>query len=487
MNFARDVVDAAPTDSAALVELARGGARRVWTFGEVSDASAHFAGHLERMGLTRGDVVLIWLGNRPEWALAMLACFRLGALPASCPEQLRPKDLRLRIEACSPALVIADERNREQLERVSAPCPVLLIPDDRLWQAGPPAPAAELDPHDPCLLTFTSGTSGRPKAVVHLQHYLTGQRLQAEHWMGVDRGDVVWCTASSGWSKSARNAFVAPWLRGGTALLHDGRFDAEERLEIVAREGVQTLCMAPTEYRIIAKRTRIPKLASLKSCVAAGEALDPAVIAEWRAATGREVRDGYGQTETGQLTGSAPGEAVRPGSMGRPLPGIDLRIEDGELVADPRTVPTFFGGYHGEEPVDRDRPWHTGDRAEVDADGFLWFTGRADDIIISSGYRIGPFEVESALTGHPAVEEAAAVSAPDEERGSVVRAIVVLRAGYSASPELERALQEHVKAETAPYKYPRRVDFVERLPKTASGKIKRAELRAHAVETTNRG
>jgi acetyl-CoA synthetase len=476
MNYARDVVDAAPADALGLIELPRDGARRAWTFGELSEASARLAGHLQREGVDKGDVVLIWLGNRAEWVLAMLACFRIGALPAACPEQLRAKDLQLRVKTARPRLMIADERNRAELDRQLS-CPITWIPDDRMWTAGPAAPAAELDPSDPCLLTFTSGTSGTPKAVLHLQRYLTGQALQAEHWMGVEPGDVVWCTASSGWSKSARNAFIAPWLRRGTAVLHDGRFDPDERLSIVAREGVQTLCMAPTEYRIIAKRTRIPQLEGL-NCVAAGEALDPAVIAVWREATGNDVRDGYGQTETGHLTGYAPGEPVRPGSMGRPLPGIELSVDDGELVADPATVPTFFSGYLGDAPIPRDRPWRTGDRVDRDDDGYLWFRGRADDVIISAGYRIGPFEVEAALASHPAVEEAAAVAAPDEERGSVVRAIVVLSDGHSPSAELKRALQDHVKAETAPYKYPRQLEFADALPKTPSGKIKRAALRA---------
>jgi acyl-coenzyme A synthetase/AMP-(fatty) acid ligase len=409
--------------------------------------------------------------------LSMLACFRLGAIPAACPEQLRAKDLRLRIAAIAPALILADERNRDELDRAAPECPVWWMPDDAHWRAAPAAPAVELGADDPCLVTFTSGSTGTPKAALHAQRYLTGQRLQAEHWMGVQRGDVVWCTAASGWSKSARNAFVAPWLRGGTAIVHDGRFDPDERLAIIARERVRTLCMAPTEYRVIAKRSRIPELPALERCVAAGEPLDPAVIAAWRDAASAELRDGYGQTETGQLTGFAPGEPVRPGSMGRPLPGVRLWLEDGELVADPATVPTFFHGYVGEPPAVRDAPWRTGDRAELDADGHLWFKGRTDDIIISAGYRIGPFEVESALTGHPAVEEAAAVAAPDEERGAIVRAVVVLRAGYEPSDALVRALQAHVKAETAPYKYPRRIDFVAALPKTPSGKIRRAELR----------
>jgi acyl-coenzyme A synthetase/AMP-(fatty) acid ligase len=477
VNFVRDVVDAAPADAPALIELTRTGERREWTFGEIGDAAARLGGRMLAQGVGPGDVVLVWLGNRSEWVLSMLACFRIGAVPASCPEQLRAKDLRLRIEVAAPVLVIADERNREQLELAAPPCPVWWVPDDALWRDSAPAPAAELDGDDPCLVTFTSGTSGAPKGVLHVQRYLTGQQLQAEHWMGVRPGDVVWCTASSGWSKSARNAFIAPWLRGGTAIVHDGRFDPEERLEIVARERVTVLCMAPTEYRIVAKRATIPRFEVLERCVAAGEPLDPAVIAAWREACGAEIRDGYGQTETGQTTGFTPGESMRPGSMGRPLPGVKLWLDEGELVADPRTVPTFFSGYIGEPPVSRDEPWRTGDRAELDDDGYLWFKGRADDIIVSAGYRIGPFEVEAALGAHPAVEEAAAVSHPDDERGSIVRAIVVLRTGETGSPELVRALQDHVKAETAPYKYPRRIDFVAELPKTASGKIMRAELR----------
>jgi acetyl-CoA synthetase len=478
VNFVRDVVEAAPPGDRALIELARDGTRRVWSFGEVADVSARLAGRFALEGLEKGDVVLVLLGNRAEWALTMLACFRLGVVPASCPEQLRAKDLRVRLEAASPALIVADERNRDELTLAGPGCRVMWMPDDDLWRGVSPWPAASLEPSDPCLLTFTSGTSGTPKAVLHLQRYLSGQALQAERWMGVRPRDVVWCTAASGWSKSARNAFVAPWLRGGTAVLHDGRFDPEERLSIVQREGVDVLCMAPTEYRIIAKRAKIPPLGALRSCIAAGEALDPDVVATWRESTGTEIRDGFGQTETGQLTGFAPTEPVRPGSMGRPLPGIELWLEDGELVADPRTVPTFFSGYLGREPAPPDRPWHTGDRAERDADGYLWFHGRGDDIIISAGYRIGPFEVESALCSHEAVEEAAAVAAPDDERGSVVRALVVLRKGYEPSDQLRRALQDHVKAETAPYKYPRRLEFVDALPKTASGKIRRAELRA---------
>jgi acetyl-CoA synthetase len=233
--------------------------------------------------------------------------------------------------------------------------------------------------------------------------------------------------------------------------------------------------MAPTEYRVIAKRATLRPLPSLRGLVAAGEALNPEVLRAWEEATGLQIRDGYGQTETGQLTGMPPGEEVRPGSMGRALPGISLSIDGGELVVDPATVPTFFLHYEGFPAAEG--PWRTGDRVSRDDDGFLFFEGRTDDVIISSGYRIGPFEVESALVAHESVAEAAVVAAPDEERGSVVRAVVVLRDGFAPSDGLARALQEHVKEQTAPYKYPRIVDFAGELPKTASGKVRRALLR----------
>jgi acyl-coenzyme A synthetase/AMP-(fatty) acid ligase len=252
---------------------------------------------------------------------------------------------------------------------------------------------------------------------------------------------------------------------------------------------VNVLCMAPTEYRVIAKRASVGALAHVRTMVAAGEALNPEVLRVWREATGVEIRDGYGQTETGQPTGAPVGERAREGSMGTALPGVELEVSDGELLARPASVPTFFLGYlgegvdHGEdgwaiEDRREGRWWHTGDLVEQDADGWLYFHGRNDDVIISAGYRIGPFEVESALVGHPAVAEAAAVAAPDEERGAIVRAVVVLRDHERArDAELVRELQDHVKAQTAPYKYPRVIDFVHELPKTASGKIRRAALR----------
>ena len=479
MNFARDVVDAAPADATALIELGRDGSRCEWTFAQVSRASACLAGRLRGEGVEPGDVVMTLVGNRSEWALALVACFRTGAVVLPCTEQLRAADLRARLDLVRPKVVIADERNLGELERADAreQATVLVIPDASLY-AAEPAPAVDLDPEAPALIVFTSGTTGRPKAAVHSQRYLAGQELMARAWLGAEAGDVVWCTASSGWSKSARNAFVAPWLCGAAGLLHDARFDAAERLDVLERERVNVLCMSPTEYRLVAKRVPIRAPASLRRLVAAGEALDAETLGRWREATGLAILDGYGQTETAHLTAApGPGE-TRPGSMGRPLPGVRIWIDDGELVVDPASVPTFFTGYLGEPTASRSRPWRTGDRVRQDDDGYLYFEGRTDDVIISSGYRIGPFEVESVLQSHPAVAEAAVVGMPDPDRGEIVRAVVVPAPGYAPSDELGAELQEHVKRLTAPYKHPRVVEFAAELPRTASGKLRRAALRS---------
>ncbi|MBD0281689.1 MAG: AMP-binding protein [Thermoleophilaceae bacterium] len=470
MNFTSDVVDAADPSNLALVAVSAAGERREIRFGEVSDRAARLAGTLRGSGVRRGDVVVTVLGNTPEWAYTMLACWRLGAVAQPCTLQLRPADLRSRIERVEPRTVVADEHHVELVGAARFEGPVVIASDPGIF-AAEPAPAAPLDERDPALIVFTSGTAGEPKPIRHGQGYLAGQRVQAEHWYGARHGDLCWCTAASGWSLSARNAFVAAWLRGAAALLHDARFDPDERIELLVRERVNVLCMTPTEYRSIAKRAGLRPLPALRHAVAAGEPLDPDVVQAWQDEAGVAVHDGYGQTETGHLVGMPIGPPVRPGSMGRPLPGFRVWIEEGELLADPVTVPTFF--------LDgaRERPWRTGDRVRADEDGYLWFEGRTDDVIISAGYRIGPFEVESALLSHPAVAEAAAVAAPDEIRGQVVRAVVVVHEGYAPGDALAQELQEHVKAATAPYKYPRVIDFRDELPKTPSGKIRRAVLR----------
>jgi acyl-coenzyme A synthetase/AMP-(fatty) acid ligase len=479
VNFIEDVLERAPASTLGIVAIDAWGNRREWHYGELIARSAGLSGAMATRGVGSGDAVMTLVGSRIEWVLAMLACFRMGAVAMPCNPQLRRTDLEVRVRGANPRLCIGEE---ELLGELPDGVPAMTMAEvaDSLDEDRPqetPAEVADLDPGDPAVIIFTSGTTGHPKGVVYPQRYLSGQRLQAEHWVGARKGELGWCTAAPGWSKSTRNAFIAPWLRGAAALLHDGRFDPDERMAIVEREGVNVLCQAPTEYRILAKRTELRPIGSLRRMISAGEPLNPEVIRAFRETMGMGIGDGYGQTETGAISGMRPDEddPGRDGSMGRPLPGIETRVVDGELQVRPETVPSFFSHYLDERPFEGDW-WATGDQVGQDEDGYLWFEGRDDDIIITAGYRVGPFEVESALVSHPAVAEAAAVPAPDEERGSVVRAIVVLANG-DPSDELAAELQDHVKRVTAPYKYPRIVEFTDELPKTPSGKIRRAELR----------
>jgi acyl-coenzyme A synthetase/AMP-(fatty) acid ligase len=395
---------------------------------------------------------------------------------------LRRHDLEHRVAAANPKLCVGEEGLLAEMPEgvpLMTMADVARVLDEDLAQETPAA-IEEMGPEDPALIVFTSGTTGEPRGVVHGYRYLLGQRLQAEHWFGSRPGDLAWCTTATGWSKSARNVFLAPWITGAAAVIHDGRFDPAERLDFAEALGVDVLCQAPTEYRMLARRTALRPLPKLRRMVSAGEPLDAETIAVFREATGLEPADGYGQTETGQVTANLVGEPVRLGSMGRPLPGVETRIVEGELQLLAPTVPTFFSGYLDGERFEGEW-WQTGDLVREDEDGFLFFEGRGDDIILSSGYRIGPTEVESALLSHPAVADAAAVAAPDPERGSVVRAIVVLRQDQAGDEVLVHDLQEHCKRETAPYKFPRLVEFVPELPKTSSGKVKRAELREEAA------
>jgi acyl-coenzyme A synthetase/AMP-(fatty) acid ligase len=479
VNFIEDVLERSKASRLGIVAIDSEGFRREWHFGELIARSAGLSGAMAARGVERGDTVMTLVGSRIEWVLAMLACFRMGAVAMPCNPQLRRKDLDVRAATAQPKLCIGQE---EMLGELPDGVPAMTLAEvaEALDEDVPqetPTSIADLDPSDPAVIIFTSGTTGDPKGVVYPQRYLLGQRLQAEHWVGARKDELAWCTAAPGWSKSTRNAFIAPWLAGAAALLHDARFDPAERLDVIEREGVNVLCQAPTEYRILAKRAELRPIPSLRRLISAGEPLNPEVIRLFRERLGMGIGDGYGQTETGPVTGMRPDEdnPARDGSMGRPLPGIETQVDDGELQVRPGTVPSFFSHYIGERPFDGEW-WATGDQVTEDEDGYLWFEGRDDDIIITAGYRVGPFEVESALVSHPAVAEAAAVPAPDDERGSVVRAIVVL-ADAEPSERLATELQDHVKTVTAPYKYPRIVEFAEELPKTPSGKIRRAELR----------
>ena len=374
MNFVVDVLESFPAARPALVAIDENGDRRIWGFGELIARSAGLAGAMEARGVTRGDVVMTLLANRPEWVLAMLACFRIGAVALPCNTQLRSGDLALRVEVARPALAIGEREllgglpdgiASMDLEEVAA------ILDEERAQAVPSS-AADLAPDDPALIVFTSGTTGEARAAVHPQSYLSGQRLQAEHWFGAREGELAWCTAASGWSKSARNAFIAPWLCGATAFIYAARFDPAERLDVCEREGVNVLCQAPTEYRMLARRTELRPLPAMRRLVSAGEPLNPEVIRAFREGMGLDIHDGYGQTETGALTGSLAGEELRDGSMGKPLPGVELRIDGGELLLRRDSCPTFFSHYIGSEPY-AEEWWRTGVLVSEDADGYLWY------------------------------------------------------------------------------------------------------------------
>lgn len=483
MNFIEDVIQSFPFSREAVISIDADGNRTVHYFSHLFARSLGLSGAMLELGVRRGDVVMIMLGSRVEWVIAMLACFRMGAVALPCSPQLTREDLAWRVAETGATLAIGEP---EYLAELPEGLPYLDLADlerifDEDLDQATPARSADLAPDDPALIVFTSGSTAKPKGVIHSQRYLVGQATQAEHWLGAKPGDLVWCTAAPGWSKSSRNAFIAPWLRGAKALLVEGRFDPATRLNIAREHGVNVLCQAPTEYRILARRTELAPTPAIHRMVSAGEALNPEVIGAFRDATGLEIADGYGQTETGAVTGMRPGDSLagREGSMGRPLPGIETRIVEDELQLKVSTSPTFFSRYLDGSSFDGEW-WPTGDLVEVDDEGFLFHQGRNDDLISSAGYRIGPVEVESALLTHPAVAEAAAIAAPDPERGSVVKAVVVLRDGTPDQALIEE-LQQHCREATAPYKYPRIVEFVDELPKTASGKIKRAELRARQV------
>ena len=480
-------MERSPASRLGIVSLDAEANRRDWYFGELVAKSAGLSGAFAARGVERGDVVMTLVGNRIEWVLSLLACWRMGAVALPCNTMLRRHDLEHRVAAANPKLCVGEEA---LLAEMPDGVPLMTMADvdavmdeDRPQET--PAALEEMRPEDPALIVFTSGTTGEPRGVVHAYRYLMGQRTQAEHWFGSRKGDLAWCTTATGWSKSARNVFLAPWITGAAAVIHDGRFDPAERLDFAEALGVNVLCQAPSEYRMLARRTQLRPLPALRRMVSAGEPLDPETIAAFREATGLEPADGYGQTETGHVTANLVGEPVRQGSMGKTLPGVDVRIAPageadgsgvGELQLRAASSPTFFSRYLDGERFEGEW-WRTGDLVREDEDGYLFFEGRGDDIILSSGYRIGPTEVEAALLSHPAVADAAAVASPDPERGPVVRAIVVLRAGGS-DEALISELQEHCKRETAPYKFPRIIEFVEELPKTSSGKIKRAQLRA---------
>jgi acyl-coenzyme A synthetase/AMP-(fatty) acid ligase len=510
-NFGRDVIDTlANEDRRGLLFLDTVGNQHDYTFAEIAAATRRWAGALRDLGIGKGDRVVVLLPKVPAWLFAMVALDRLGAVSIPCSEQLRAKDLTFRANHSDAKAVIGHVTNRVEVDGMREATPgvnqYLLVggswegwtPLDELVDRGPefagnPTAADELS-----YIVYTSGTTKDPKGVQHAHAYTYAKRMQARNWLDAKPDDLVWCTAGTGWAKSLWNVLLGPWSCGSTIVLHEAGFDPVQRMNLIRDLGVNVLCQAPTEYRILAK---LPNLAAwqipkLRHCVSAGEPLNPEVMALWKAAFGLTIFDGYGQTENSLLVANLPGMEIRPGSMGKPTPGHDVHVidQDGKecergdtgdiaLLGHPPTL--FLGYYKSEQDTEasqRGAYYLTGDRATVDDDGYFWFVGRADDVISSGGYRIGPFEVESALLEHPAVLESAVVGSPDPDRGNLVKAFVVLRPGFEPSDALAKELQEHCKRVTAPYKYPRAIEFIQELPKTRSGKIRRVELRQSELQ-----
>jgi acetyl-CoA synthetase len=452
----------------ALVVSGSGQARPV-TAAQLDQLTGRAAAGLAERGVGRGDVVLVRLPKSLEWLVAMRALWRLAAVALPCPHQLTAADVRDRAQ-----------RSGAVLE--------LLEPADLPLADGPAPAAPRTAASDPAFLLFTSGTEGAPKGALHTRSYVEANRLQTERWMGVQPGDRVWCTAAAGWSKSLRNVWLAAELADAETVVHEGRFDADERLDLIERLSPQVLCMSPTEYRLCGRASGFGgrPLPSVREAVAAGEALDAATVERWREAYGIRLRDGYGQTETGAVAGVQVGAAAPAGSMGRPLPGVRVRVDAGELCVRAASLPTLFTGYWRDARATaerlRDGWWHTGDLVREDDDGLLWYQGRRDDVISSSGYRIGPGEVEAAVGSHPAVLECAAIGVPDPDRGQIVHVDVALRPGVAATAKLADELRAHARSTTAPYKQPRSLRFVASLPHTATGKVRRSAIRHDMAE-----
>jgi acyl-coenzyme A synthetase/AMP-(fatty) acid ligase len=490
-NFTRDVVEQADGTALALRFVDTGGGVRDLTFAEVAESAARWAGLLRSRGVQPGDRVLVLVGKTPDWHAVMLAGLKAGAVTIPCSEMLRAKDLDFRVRHSGARLLLADERCREEVDGMLEPCDVVYLEEAVLGE--PDGTTADTAADDPAFILYTSGTTKDPKGVVHTHRYTWAKRAQAERWLDTRPGEVVWCTAGTGWAKSIWNVLLGPWSCGSAVILHEGGFEPEERFRLLEELAPDVLCQAPTEYRLMAKIDGISRydLSRTRHLVSAGEPLNPEVIRAFESAFGRTIHDGYGQTENTLLVGNFPGTEIRPGSMGKPAPGYDVRVidfdgnetaagEEGDIALR-GDAPALFAGYWNQPDetaaVYRGAWYVTGDRAVRDEDGYLWFSGRADDVILSAAYRIGPFEVESALLEHVAVAESAVVGKPDPDRGQIVKAFVVLRPGHPADAALASELQSHVKRVTAPYKYPREIEFVDSLPKTRSGKIRRVELR----------
>ena len=518
-NFGFDVVDAwarKDRNKIAMVWTNQQGDEKFFTFRDISRRSNEIVNMMIKYKIGKGDRVLIMLHRVPEWWFMVVALIKMGVVYIPAPTMLTPKDLEYRINVSEAKMVITDVENAHKVDEIADICPSLqtkMVVDGTRdgWLSYPreliyPAPVSsriinlkgmrKTRSSDPMVIFFSSGTTGEPKMVMHSHAYPLGHIVTARFWHDVRNNDLHFTVSDTGWAKSAWGKLFGQWVEGAAVFVYDYRnkFNATELLPIIEKYGITTFCAPPTIYRmLIMADLRKYDFSELRHCVSAGELINPEVIKAWKDATGLEIYEGYGQTETVLCIGTFPSIEPRYGSMGKPTPGwyIELHDEDGKQVKpgeegsiairiDPRPV-GFFMEYWGNEEANanstRGEFYYTGDRAIKDEDGYFWFVGRDDDVIKASGYRIGPFEVESAILEHQAVQEAAVVGSPDIIRGFVVKAFIVLKSGYEPSDKMARDIQEYVKSVTAPYKYPRKIEFVNELPKTISGKIKRKDLR----------
>jgi acyl-coenzyme A synthetase/AMP-(fatty) acid ligase len=505
-NFGGDVVDAWARDASrlALIWCDEQGRERRFTFAEISALSNRFANLLQQLGIGRGDRVLVMLPRLPEWQIAMVGCLKLGAIPIPCIDMLAGGDVAYRIEhsgargavttaanvvkfngpwTLAARVSVGAAQGWTELEQGLAGC------SDRF------APA-RLEADEPAIIFYTSGSTGKPKGVTHANRALFAWRVVATHWPALTSSDIMWCTADTGWSKAGTSILFGPWSAGAAVLFYNGRFDPRRRFELLARHRVTVFCAAATELRQLVLQDVQPyDLSALRLAISAGETVNPEIIERWRSLIDVPLLDGYGLTETLMNVVNTPRMPVKPGSMGRPLPGTEIAVLDPEnrpaMVGQPGRLmirlpnPQAMIGYWNDPErsqaaiVRRDGgEWfNSGDIVKVDEDGYVFYLGRSDDVINSAGYRIGPVEVENAVMEHVSVQECAVVGSPDAERGEIVKAFVVLRPGIAGSDLLAKEIQEHVKRVTAPYKYPRKIEFVDGLPKTATGKIQRRVLR----------
>lgn len=511
-NFAGDVVDkwAENPDKLAMLWVDDQDQEIRRTFKDFKERSNRLANLLVEHGVKAGDVVILIMPRYIEWWETFLACLKVGAIVSPGTVQLTTKDLAFRIQTAQSVAIISDARTANKVDEInqeisSVKLKVVVGEPREGWlhyqteveNYSTEFPIVKTRSDDGAILFFTSGTTGNPKMTLHTQAtYPYAHMVTGKYWLDLNSEDMHWNLSDTGWGKAGWSSLFGPWHMGAALFVHhETRFSTKRCLEVLQKYPITTFCGAPTNYRMLVLEDLSQyKFPTLRSCTGAGEPLNPEVIETWKKATGLTIRDGYGQTETVLVIGNFPCVPIRQGSMGKPAPGFEVEvIDDAGTVLPPgkegdiaiKVVPQRPAGLFKEywqEPERTQRcfrgEWYiTGDRAVKDTDGYFWFVGRADDVILASGYRIGPFEVESALIEHDAVAESAVVASPDDLRGEIVKAFVVLTEGYQPSPQLVKELQDYVKRVTAPYKYPREIEFVEALPKTVSGKIRRVQLR----------